>query len=80
MRTESRGCGGEKKESTEKWWAAAGDDYDSQVGSLTMLQFPRSLVHSLTYSLAHTLTPLQMDTCDALRSTQLFPLNRIRYL
>lgn len=48
----------EQQRNGERWWAAAGDHYDSQVESLTMLQFPRSPVHLITHSLTHTLTTI----------------------
>lgn len=56
----------------ERWGggggAAAGDYYDSQAESLTVLQYPPLLVHSITPQ------PLQMDTCDALKYAQFSPL------
>lgn len=76
-------AGGETKESRgrvgQRWWAAAGDDYDSQAEPLAMLQFPRSLVHSITRSLAHTVVALRMDTCGAPRAHTV-PLNQMQYL
>lgn len=51
------------RRSEERWQAAAGDDYGSQVEPLAMLQFP-SLASSLDRSL--TWLPLRLDTCGAL--------------